>query len=133
TGGLVAELLTSVPGASRSFLGGVVAYANEVKTELVAVDRALFEQHGAVSEEVARAMAEGVRRRLGASYGVGVTGIAGPDGGTPDKPVGLVHWAVADDSQTSSKHAVFSGSREQIRRRAAWAVLALVRRSLLGV
>jgi nicotinamide-nucleotide amidase len=133
TGGLVAEIVTNVPGASRSFLGGIVAYANAVKTELVGVEPTLLERHGAVSEEVARALAEGVRRRFGASYGLGVTGIAGPDGGTPDKPVGLVHFAVASDSQTSSKHAVFSGSREQIRKRAAWAVLALLRRSLLGL
>jgi nicotinamide-nucleotide amidase len=128
TGGLVAELLTSVPGASRSFLGGVVAYANEAKTELLGVNRAVLEAHGAVSAEVARAMADGARRRLGASVAVAVTGIAGPDGGSADKPVGLVHFAVASETGVTSKHALFTGGRELVRRRAAFAALALVRR-----
>ncbi len=132
TGGLVAELVTSVPGASRSFLGGVVAYANSAKTELLGVTPALLEAHGAVSEEVARAMAEGARRRFGASLALAVTGIAGPDGGSAEKPVGLVHWAVASDSVVMAKHAVFSGNREQVRRRAAFAALALTRRVVLA-
>jgi nicotinamide-nucleotide amidase len=131
TGGLVAELVTSVPGASRSFLGGVVAYANETKAAFLDVDPALIGAHGAVSAEVARAMAEGARRRFGASIALAVTGIAGPDGGSIKKPVGLVHWAVTSDAGTRAKHAVLSGNREQVRRRAAFAALALARRVVL--
>jgi nicotinamide-nucleotide amidase len=131
TGGLVAELVTSVPGASRSFLGGVVAYANAAKSALLGVDSRLIEVHGAVSTEVARAMAEGARERFGASIALGITGVAGPDGGTAEKPVGLVHWAVASDGGTRSKQAVLSGDREQVRRRAAFAALALIRRLVL--
>jgi nicotinamide-nucleotide amidase len=131
TGGLVAELVTSVPGASRSFLGGVVAYANETKAAFLDVDPALIGAHGAVSAEVARAMAEGARRRFGASIALAVTGIAGPDGGSIEKPVRLVHWAVTSDAGTRAKHAVLSGNREQVRRRAAFAALALARRVVL--
>jgi nicotinamide-nucleotide amidase len=128
TGGLLAELVTAVPGASRAFLGSVVSYANSAKTELLGVDPELLRVHGAVSAEVARAMAEGARRRFGASVALAVTGIAGPDGGTAEKPVGLVHYAVASDAGVEAKHAVFTGNREQVRRRSAYAVLALVRR-----
>jgi nicotinamide-nucleotide amidase len=128
TGGLVAELLTGVPGASRSFLGGVVAYANAAKTELLGVDLRDIEAHGAVSAEVARAMAEGARRRLGASVAIAVTGIAGPDGGSAEKPVGLVHFAVASERGVLAKQTIFTGGRELVRRRAAFAALALARR-----
>jgi nicotinamide-nucleotide amidase len=128
TGGLIAELVTNVPGASRSFLGGVVTYSNASKTELCGVSPALLEAHGAVSEEVARAMAEGARRRFGSKLSLAVTGIAGPDGGTAEKPVGLVHLAVTSDAGTTAKHTVFSGGRDVVRRRAAFAALALVRR-----
>ncbi|HVR19518.1 MAG TPA: competence/damage-inducible protein A [Polyangiaceae bacterium] len=131
TGGMVAELVTNVPGASRSFLGGVVAYSNAAKTELLGVDPTLIERHGAVSAEVARALAEGARRRFGSDLALAVTGIAGPDGGTPEKPVGLVHWAAASDAGIEAKHAVFSGNREQVRRRSAYAALALLRRVVL--
>jgi nicotinamide-nucleotide amidase len=128
TGGLVAELVTNVPGASRSFLGGVVAYSNDAKTALLDVDARLLQTHGAVSEEVARAMAEGARRRFGSHVALAVTGIAGPDGGSAEKPVGLVHFAVASEGGTAAKQAIFLGNREQVRRRSAYAVLALVRR-----
>jgi nicotinamide-nucleotide amidase len=128
TGGLVAELLTGVPGASRSFLGGVVAYANTAKTELLGVDRALLEAYGAVSAEVANAMAEGARRRFDANVAVAITGIAGPEGGSAEKPVGLVHFAIASDTGVTAKHTIFTGGRELVRRRAAFAALALVRR-----
>jgi nicotinamide-nucleotide amidase len=128
TGGLIAELVTDVPGASRSFLGGVVSYSNAAKTELLGVSSALIEAHGAVSSEVAEAMAEGARRRFDSSLGLAVTGIAGPDGGSPEKPVGLVHFAVASDAGTTARHTVFTGGRELVRRRAAFAGLALVRR-----
>jgi nicotinamide-nucleotide amidase len=131
TGGLVAELVTNVPGASRSFLGGVVAYSNGAKTELLGVEPALIERHGVVSAEVARAMAEGARRRFGSDLALALTGIAGPAGGTPEKPVGLVHWAAASEAGVEAKHAVFSGKREQVRRRSAYAALALARRVVL--
>lgn len=132
TGGLAAELLTNVPGSSRVFLGGAVVYANEVKTALLGVDPALIAAHGAVSAEVARAMAEGVRARTGASVGLSFTGIAGPDGGTPTKPVGLVHMAVSHAGGTRTHERVFPGTREHIRRRATFAGFSLVRRLLLG-
>lgn len=130
TGGLAAELMTRTPGSSRYFLGGVVAYANQAKTTLLAVPAQLIETHGAVSAEVAVAMAEGARARLGADFGLAFTGIAGPDGGSEQKPVGLVHWAVATASETQTQQRVFSGSRLDVRRRAAFAGLNLVRKML---
>jgi nicotinamide-nucleotide amidase len=130
TGGLVAELVTDVPGSSRAFMGGVVAYSNAAKSALLGVDAALIQAHGAVSEPVARAMAEGARARFGATHAVAVTGVAGPDGGTADKPVGLVHFAVASEHGTSAKAVTFTGNRADVRKRAAFAALALVRRTL---
>ena len=115
TGGLVAQRITDVAGSSAVFLGGVVAYSNAAKTDLVAVPSELIDRVGAVSPEVAQALAEGARNRFGTDYGIGVTGIAGPDGGTPDKPVGLVYLAVAYpggcevDRPTSSAPAPSSG------------------------
>ena len=132
TGGLAAELVTHVAGASRVFLGGVVAYQNEVKTELLGVDARLIAEHGAVSREVALAMAEGVRTRLKASLGLAFTGIAGPDGGTPTKPVGLVHVAISRADGSGHVERVFPGTREQVRRRAVFAGFTLIRRTLLG-
>jgi PncC family amidohydrolase len=95
TGGLIAHLLTEVAGSSAYVLGGIVAYANSAKEQLLGVPASLLIQHGAVSEPVAVAMAEGARRALRVDYAIGVTGIAGPGGGTPEKPVGLVHMAIA--------------------------------------
>ena len=132
TGGLAAELLTNVPGASRVFLGGAVVYQNEVKTELLGVDARLIAEHGAVSREVALAMAEGVRIRCKASIGLAFTGIAGPDGGTKEKPVGLVHLAISRAEGSHHLERVFPGAREQVRRRAVFAGFALIRRELLG-
>lgn len=130
TGGLAAELLTRIPGSSRYFLGGAVAYANAAKTALLGVPAELIAAHGAVSAEVARAMAEGVRARLGADLGLAFTGVAGPDGGTEQKPVGLVHWALAQAAGTEQRERVFIGGRLDIRRRAAFAGFDLIRRSL---
>ena len=130
TGGLAAELVTRIPGSSRYFLGAAVVYANSAKTELLGVPPGLIAEHGAVSAAVARAMAEGVRTRLGADLGLAFTGIAGPDGGTAEKPVGLVHWALATASETQLRERVFSGRRLDIRRRAAFAGFDLIRRSL---
>jgi nicotinamide-nucleotide amidase len=133
TGGLVAERITEVPGASDYFAGGVVAYANAAKTALLGVPDALLAEHGAVSEPVARAMAEGVRARLGADFGVATTGISGPGGGGPAKPVGLVHVALARESGTHADHFVFPLDRSRHRLLTAQIALDWVRRALLGV
>jgi nicotinamide-nucleotide amidase len=103
-----------------------------VKTKLLGVDPQLIAAHGAVSGEVARAMADGVRRALGASIGLSFTGIAGPDGGSAEKPVGLVHFALSRAEGTQTAERVFAGTREQVRRRAVFAGFSLVRRELLG-
>jgi nicotinamide-nucleotide amidase len=131
TGGLIAGRITAVPGASDVFVGGVVAYANGVKTDLLDVPAATLETHGAVSEEAVRAMAEGVQRRFAADAGVAVTGIAGPGGGTPEKPVGTVWLAVRLGSTTRAVKRVFPGDRGEIRGRAAQAALDLLRRLCL--
>jgi nicotinamide-nucleotide amidase len=131
TGGLVGATVTQVPGASEVFLGGIISYSNAVKEEIVGVSGDLLERHGAVSEQVARAMAAGVRERLRATWGVAITGIAGPGGGTEDKPVGLVHWAVAGPEGVAAEHRVFSGDRSTVRQRSAQSALDLLRRRLL--
>jgi nicotinamide-nucleotide amidase len=130
TGGMVAQRLTSVPGSSRVFLGGVVAYADEVKAAELGVPRELLERHGAVSAETAAAMAAGARERLRADVAVSVTGIAGPEGGSEEKPVGLVYLHAESPSGSRSVDFVFPGDREGIRRRAAVTALHLVRRLL---
>jgi nicotinamide-nucleotide amidase len=133
TGGLVAQLITEVPGSSEYFLGGVVAYANAAKAAALGVPAELIERHGAVSDPVVRAMAEGVRERFGADFGVATTGISGPGGGTPDKPVGLVHVALAREGDTHAEHFVFPLDRSRHRLLAAQVALDWVRRALLGV
>jgi nicotinamide-nucleotide amidase len=128
TGGLVAVRATDVPGSSAWVLGGVVAYADEAKVDLVGVSRETLGRHGAVSEEVAREMAAGVRRRFGASAGLGVTGIAGPGGGTPGKPVGTVHVALdAADGTVLHERLRLPGDREMVRRWTASSALAMIR------
>jgi nicotinamide-nucleotide amidase len=125
---LVAARLTSVPGSSDVFVGGVVAYADRVKSEELGVPAELLRAHGAVSPEVARAMAEGARERLAADVAVSVTGIAGPGGATPDKPVGLVYLhAAAGGGAGRSGRIDYPGDRATIRRRATVAALHLVR------
>jgi nicotinamide-nucleotide amidase len=133
TGGLVAQRFTGVPGASEVFLGGVVAYADAAKRELLGVPDALLAEHGAVSAPVACAMAEGVRERFGADLAVATTGIAGPTGGTPDNPVGLAFLALADASRTHVDHFVFALGRARHRILTAQVALDWVRRALLGV
>jgi len=128
TGGLVSELLTAHSGSSAVFRGGAVTYSNESKIALLGVPAVLLARFGAVSAEVARAMAEGARSAFNADFALALTGIAGPTGGSADKPVGLVHFAVASASGVSDRRVVFSGNRDQVRRRAAFAGLALVRR-----
>jgi nicotinamide-nucleotide amidase len=133
TGGLLSAHLTDVPGASEVFLGGVVSYSNEAKEQLVDVPHELLVEHGAVSEEVARAMAEGVRARFGSDWGAGITGIAGPTGGSDEKPIGLVHWAVAGPDGVSAKHHVFLGDRSIVRVWSLNATLDLLRRRVLAL
>lgn len=127
TGGGIGERLTAIPGSSDVYLGGVVAYDNAVKRSLLDVPDALIEQHGAVSEPVAEAMVRGITRRLGAELGIAVTGIAGPGGGTPDKPVGLVYLATAVKDRVSVLRATMLGDRGEIRGRAAQVALNRLR------
>jgi PncC family amidohydrolase len=126
TGGLVAHLITEVPGSSAYFLGGLVTYADAVKTDLAEVPAAVLEAHGAVSAQVAVAMAEGARERLGVDVAVSVTGVAGPDGGTESKPVGLVYVAVADASGDEVRRHQWSEDRTGNKRASAAAALSLV-------
>jgi len=131
TGGMIAEYLTSVSGSSRYFVGGAVVYSNEMKTKMADVPPALIEKHGAVSKEVAAALAEGIRCRSHSSFGVGVTGVAGPTGGTEEKPVGLVFHALADGKETEVVERKYIGDRERVRRWATRQALDLVRRKLM--
>jgi nicotinamide-nucleotide amidase len=126
TGGLLSALVTDQPGSSRYFLGGVVAYGNAVKRDQLGVPAGLLEAHGAVSEEVARAMAEGVRRELRADLGVSITGVAGPDAEGTDKPVGLVFVCAAGEGSSRGLRLQLDGDRWQNRRRAAEEALRLV-------
>ncbi|MGB7266238.1 MAG: competence/damage-inducible protein A [Terracidiphilus sp.] len=130
TGGLIAERITSVPGASRSFAGGVVVYSDKLKTEMAGVPAELIADRGAVSAEVAKALADGIRQRTGATMGLGVTGIAGPTGGTESKPVGLVHIAVTDAQGCDAVERTFRGDRNRVREWASQQALDLVRRRL---
>jgi nicotinamide-nucleotide amidase len=132
TGGLIGARLTAVPGASDVFVGGVVAYADRVKTELLGVPVETVARYGAVSEETVRAMAAGAQETFGAYCALAVTGIAGPSGGTPDKPVGTVWLAAAAGEQLRALKRLFPGDREEIRRRSAQAALDLLRRLLGG-
>jgi nicotinamide-nucleotide amidase len=130
TGGLLGARLTEVPGSSAYVLGGVIAYDNAVKTRELDVPAALIDQHGAVSEPVAAAMAAGVRRRFGAEIGAAITGVAGPDGGTAAKPVGTVCVAVASPDAVSVRTLFFPGDRDAIRRHSTAAALDMVRRAI---
>jgi nicotinamide-nucleotide amidase len=133
TGGMVLERLTAVPGSSAYVAGGLVAYSNELKTQLLGVDPALIAAHGAVSEPVAAAMAEGMRARAGADVAVSITGIAGPGGGTAAKPVGTVVIAVlAGEGPLSVRTHLFAGDREMVRVQATQMALDRVRRALAG-
>jgi nicotinamide-nucleotide amidase len=131
TGGLLGERITSVSGSSRYFSGGAIVYSNAVKTDLAGVPADMIERHGAVSREVAAALAEGIRYRCEATFGVGITGVAGPTGGTPQKPVGLVFHALASDSGTEVIERNFPGDRKRIRWFATTLALDMVRRKLM--
>ena len=130
TGGMVAQRVTNIPGASATFIGGVVAYADVVKTAALKVPIETLEAHGAVSEETVRAMAEGAQRLFSADCTIAVTGVAGPGGGTPEKPVGTVWFAARVHTAARAVRRVFPGDRDEIRRRAAQAALDLLRRQL---
>ena len=126
TGGLVAHLLTEIPGSSRYVRGGIVAYADEVKRAELGVPAEVLAAHGAVSAQVALAMAEGARRRLGTDLGVGVTGVAGPDGGSEAKPVGLVYVAVAGRGPAEVRRCLWAGDRSENKRLSAEAALEML-------
>ncbi len=129
TGGLLAQRLTTVPGSSAYFVQGVVAYSNDAKVALLGVPQALLQAHGAVSAEAVEAMARGIRERAGSTYALAVTGIAGPTGGTDDKPVGLVHLGLADAAGVTHRRLTFGAQpgRAGIRHLAAQAALNLLR------
>lgn len=131
TGGMLAERVTSVSGSSRYFVGGAIVYDNNLKTELAGVPPLLIAENGAVSSQVATALAEGIRKRCKATLGVGITGIAGPDGGTEQKPVGLVYVALADENKTEVVERKFPGDRDRIRHWATQQALDMVRRRLM--
>jgi nicotinamide-nucleotide amidase len=131
TGGMLADRVTNVPGCSAIFLAGIVAYGNKAKSEFLGVPGELIERHGAVSHEVAKAMASGARAAAGADIGMGITGIAGPGGGSPAKPVGLVYIALSAEDEDSSQELRSAGNRLDIKRRSAQAALVMLRRYLL--
>jgi len=130
SGGLLAERLTRNSGSSNFFLGGAICYSNALKTSLAGVPTTLIEEHGAVSQPVAQAMAEGIRARTGASLGVGITGIAGPTGGSREKPVGLVFIGLADERGTQVREFRFPGNRERVRLWATQMALEMIRRRI---
>jgi nicotinamide-nucleotide amidase len=131
TGGLLSERLTSVPGSSRSFLGGAIVYSNEMKTLFAEVPEELIEEYGAVSREVAEALAKGIRRKTGARFGIGITGIAGPGGATDTKPVGLVFVSLTDGAHTEVVERRWTGGRERVRQWASQQALDMIRRRLM--
>ncbi len=132
TSGLIGMRITRVPGSSRYFLGGIMCYSNEVKKALCRVPADVIEEHGAVSAECAEALAQGVRAALASSIGLSVTGIAGPDGGTPEKPVGLVFVGVADGGRAVTYRRILPGDRQMIRERAAYFALSSLRKFLMS-
>jgi len=133
TGGLLAERLTRIPGSSNYFLGGVVCYSNELKTAWVDVPPEVIAAKGAVSPEVAIALADGIRRRVGSTLGVGITGIAGPGGGSEEKPVGTVHIALSSSTGVKERGVLFPGDREMVRQQASQVALDMVRLHFLYI
>lgn len=133
TGGLLGKTITDISGSSAYFKGGVISYANEIKIDLLNVPPVAIEAHGAVSSETAKFMAEGVRERCGADIGVGITGVAGPAGGTPDKPVGLVYIGLASANDTITKEYRFKSNRAATRLRSTYAALDMIRKHLLEI
>jgi nicotinamide-nucleotide amidase len=132
TGGMVGERLTSISGSSRSFVGGAITYSDQMKVIFTGVPSELIAEHGAVSTQVAEAMAKGIRQATGATLGLSVTGIAGPTGGTEEKPVGLVYISLTDGKKTETLERRFMGPRDRVREFATQQALDLVRKRLLG-
>ncbi len=132
SGGLLANLFTNVPGSSRYFLLGIVAYSNRTKISLLKIPAMLIKQHGAVSAQIARLMAQNVRRIASSSYGIGATGIAGPDGGTPGKPVGTVFISVVAGGKAVTKRFHFTGNRLEIKRKTALKALSMLKSLILA-
>ena len=130
TGGMLGAQITAVSGSSAYFLGGIIAYADAVKRRELAVDPVILQRNGAVSREVAAQLAQGVRRRFDADFGIGVTGIAGPQGGTAEKPVGLVYIAVADSCRVRVQKCLFKGTRAGVRRQSCQAAFAMLKAAL---
>src|SRR2546430_409089 len=130
TGGLLANRITNVPGASSVLLAGYVCYANEAKIDILGVDPKLIEKHGAVSDEVARAMAEGARKRARSTYALATTGIAGPSGGSDGKPVGTVYVALANETETKIRKLFFPSDRETFKQLAVQVAFEMLRREL---
>jgi nicotinamide-nucleotide amidase len=133
TGGLLAHRLTNTPGSSAYFLESAVVYANRAKVRRLGVPRSLIEEHGAVSAQVARAMAGGIRRTAASDYGLAITGIAGPDGGTARKPIGLVYVALARAAGVSVEKNVFWGGREQVKFQSSQQALDILRKDLIKI
>jgi nicotinamide-nucleotide amidase len=133
TGGLVAEMLTRTPGASTTFVGGVVAYSNQIKERELGVSSDTLREHGAVSAATVCAMAQGIREKYGATYGVAISGIAGPEGGTAEKPVGTFFVAVAGPTRTIERRCLYVSDRQGVRTYAAYVALDIVRRELSGM
>ena len=130
TGGLLGSRITDVGGSSAYFMGGVICYTAAAKIDLAGVDPALIREHGEVSEAVARALARGARSRFGTTWGVGITGIAGPGGGTPEKPVGTVHVAVSGPAVEKHRHILWQGPRTVVKWYSTQQALDLLRRTL---
>jgi nicotinamide-nucleotide amidase len=130
TGGLLGMRLTEIPGSSDVFVGGVIAYDNALKVELLGVSQSMLDEHGAVSEPVARAMAEAAAGRFGVPAAISITGVAGPGGGTPEKPVGTVWIGCSYNGSVDTRRSVFPGSRHEVRARAAQSALFLLYRRL---
>ncbi|MEK9149296.1 MAG: nicotinamide-nucleotide amidohydrolase family protein, partial [Candidatus Desantisbacteria bacterium] len=131
TGGLISHLLTSIPGSSEYYKGGIVAYSNEAKIDILDISEGMIRRCGAVSADTAKEMAIGVARRLKADVGLSVTGIAGPGGGTEEKPVGLVYMGVAEEGKSEAKRFFFLGTREKIKEQSAYFSLDMARRKML--
>lgn len=133
TGGLLSSLITDVPGASRVFVGGAVTYANEAKRDIIGVRQSSLDAYGAVSEQVAREMAAGVCKAFSAEVSASITGVAGPGGGSAEKPVGTVHIATCVQGVVSHQHFVFSGDRASIRQQSAEAAISLLIDALIAL
>jgi PncC family amidohydrolase len=130
TGGMLSSVITSIPGSSRYFVGGIIAYSDRIKAKAIGVKTTTLKRFGAVSAEVAEEMARGVKKKLASDVGVAITGIAGPGGGTAQKPVGLVYIAVAAKKRVAVRRFLFNGGRKKIRKAAVDAALILSRKTL---